>query len=191
MGQEIMERTKIGKDTEVPLSPELLDLLRQHVESLPAGPMRDSPLLFPNSKGKLLARHAIGRVFEGVERRLGLTKKITPRAMRRTSKDLLRMSGASQVVAMAINGHHTDAMHYHYSTVNEAEVREVLSRTVKLMGVRAAKTPSGGKTGGSTQPKDCRPAPQRRDCCSATAKCDFSDGELALEGKNGPASKIP
>ena len=162
LGQEIMERTKIGKDTEVPLSPELLEMLCQHVQSLPAGPMRDSPLLFPNREGRLLARHAIGRLFERVEKVLGLPKKITPRAMRRTSKDLLRMSGASQVVAMAINGHHTDAMHYHYSTVNESEVRDVLSRAIKLMGVDPLRGPSGENSGGIAVRQESRPPRQRR-----------------------------
>ena len=162
LGQEIMERTKIGKDTEVPLSPELLEMLCQHVQSLPAGPMRDSPLLFPNREGRLLARHAIGRLFERVEKVLGLPKKITPRAMRRTSKDLLRMSGASQVVAMAINGHHTDAMHYHYSTVNESEVRDVLSRAIKLMGVDPLRGPSGENSGGIALRQERRPPRQRR-----------------------------
>ena len=82
---------------------------------------------------------------------------------------------------MAINGHHTDAMHYHYSTVNEAEVREVLSRTAQLMGLRAAKTVSGGKIGGKALRKDCQRTPQRREWCVVTAKCGFSTGVMAPE----------
>ena len=186
--QEIMERTKIGKDTEIPLSPELLDLLRRHVAGLPAGPMRDSPLLFPNADGQVLARHRIWRVFSSVQATLGLTKKITPRGMRRTSKDLLRMSGASQVVAMAINGHHTDAMHYHYSTVNESEVRDVLSRTVKLMGMDPAKGPSGGEIGGKAPDEDPGKTGQRRESGEETAKGNFSVWETAPEEKKRRSS---
>ena len=161
IGQEIMDRTKIGKDTEIPLSAELLAMLRHHLETLPPGPMRDSPLLFPGASGGVLDNHKLWRIFTQLQPSLNLTKKITPRGMRRTSKDLLRLSGTSQVVAMAINGHHTDAMHNHYSTVNEAEIRTALSRATELGGIGKA-VQLGGKTGGSRAPGACENLRQRR-----------------------------
>jgi integrase len=145
--QEIMERTKIGKDTEIPLTPDLLAMLRNHLDSLPEGPMRDSPLLFPNKDGKVFGPDLLWWVFKNIRSRATLDKKITPRGMRRTSKDLLRLSGASQVVAMAINGHHTEQMHNHYSTVHEVEIREVIGKTTQLMGLAPLLSPGGVKTG--------------------------------------------
>jgi len=75
---------------------------------------------------------------------------------------------------MAINGHHTDAMHYHYSTVNESEVRDVLSRTVKLMGMDTAKGPSGGEIGGKAPDEDQGKTGQRRKSREEAAKGNFS-----------------
>ena len=88
---------------------------------------------------------------------LEFSKKITPRGMRRTSKDLLRISGAPQVVAMAINGHYTEEMHNHYSTVNELEIREVLMKTTKLMGL----VPSGPLRGGESGVGPAMPATEK------------------------------
>ena len=47
-----MERTKTGKDTEIPLSAELLEMLRHHIDTLPPGPMRESRLLPNNRRGR-------------------------------------------------------------------------------------------------------------------------------------------
>ncbi len=94
--------------------------------------MRDSPLLFPNRTGGLYSRVCLWNAFRHVRAQIDLEKKITPRGMRRTSKDLSRLAGASQVVAMAINGHHTEQMHNHYSTVHEVEIREVLEERSAL-----------------------------------------------------------
>ena len=89
------------------------------------------------------------------------------------------MSGASQVVAMALNGHHTDAMHYHYSTVNESEVRDVLSRTVKLMGMDQAEGPIGGEIGGKATGEGVGETGQRRESGEETTKGNFSVGSVA------------
>jgi len=159
--QEIMERTKIGKDTEIPLSAELLEMLRHHLETLPPGPMRDSPLLFPSATGGVMDSHRLWQIFRKIQPSLNLAKKITPRGMRRTSKDLLRLSGTSQVVAMAINGHHTDGMHNHYSTVNEVEIRTALSRATELAGIRKA-VQVGGEIGVKAAPSGCKNPRQRR-----------------------------
>jgi len=47
---------------------------------------------------------------------------------------------------MAINGHHIDQMHNHYSMVSEVELRTALSRATELVGIRKA-VQVGGKTG--------------------------------------------
>ena len=63
LGTEVMERTKIGKDTEVPLTPELLSMLKEHIEKMPAGPMRESNLLFPNQDGSIYGHFCLWNVF--------------------------------------------------------------------------------------------------------------------------------
>ncbi len=180
LGQEIMERTKTGKDTEIPLSAELLEMLRHHIDTLPPGPMRDSPLLFPKVDGGVLSKETLWGIFGRIQRRLNLTKKITPRGMRRTSKDLLRLSGTSQVVTMAINGHETDKMHHHYSTVNEVEIRTALSRATELAGLRKA-VQIGGKTGVAVAPSSGRNPRQRRSRPVRTSPGE--DSGWVLEGE--------
>ena len=100
--------------------------------------------------------------------------------MRRTSKDLLRLSGTSQVVTMAINGHETDKMHHHYSTVNEVEIRSALSRATELAGLRKV-VEIGGKTGVTAAPSACGKPRQRRGRSMRTSLSE--DSGRVLEGE--------
>jgi hypothetical protein len=65
-------------------------------------------------------------------------KLITPKGMRRTSKDLLRAAGVRDIVAMEINNHLDEGMHRHYSTVSEAEKSEAVAAVIDLAGYREA-----------------------------------------------------
>ena len=146
-GQEVMERTKIGIDQEIALPQDLIEILRWHLDRMPPGPMRDSELLFPDENGNIVGRHRLWLHFREVAAAVGIKKRITPHGMRRTSKDLLRQAGTSQVVSMAISGHLTEQMHQHYSTVSEAEQRESLAKVISLAGFKQAMaaviTPAG------------------------------------------------
>jgi integrase len=137
-GQEVMERTKIGVDQEIALPQDLVEILKWHIGRLPEGPMLRSDLLFPDENGNIASRHRLWQRFRIVAREVGISKRITPHGMRRTSKDLLRQAGASQVVSMAISGHLTEQMHQHYSTVTEAEQRESLAKVISLAGFKKA-----------------------------------------------------
>jgi len=64
-------------------------------------------------------------------------------------------------VTMAINGHETDKMHNHYSTVNEVEIRTALSRATELAGLRKV-VEIGGKTGVPVAPSASKNPRQRR-----------------------------
>ena len=189
VGQEIMERTKTGKDTEIPLSAELLEMLRRHIDNLPPGPMRESPLLFPKVDGGVLSKETLWGIFGRLQRRLNLTKKITPRGMRRTSKDLFRLSGTSQVVTMAINGHETDKMHHHYSTVNEVEIRTALSRATELAGLRRA-VQIGGKIGVTAVPSAGKNPRQRRDRPMRTSLSEDSGRFSSSHGMGSFARRL-
>jgi integrase len=60
---------------------------------------------------------------------LGLTKTITPRAMRYTFNDLARSAGVESLVTKSISGHQTDRMKEHHSTVAAHEQRNLGSDT--------------------------------------------------------------
>jgi hypothetical protein len=65
-------------------------------------------------------------------------KRITPKGMRRTSKDLLRAAGVRDIVAMALNSHLTEGMHRHYSTVSQQEMTAAVAAVIDLPGYREA-----------------------------------------------------
>jgi hypothetical protein len=69
---------------------------------------------------------------------MGLSKRLTPRAMRRTFQDLARAAQVPDVVTRAVSGHVTEAMQRHYSTVSGEEMRENLAKVISLARVREA-----------------------------------------------------
>jgi integrase len=149
VGAEVMERTKTGRNQRIALPPELMDILRWHVENLPPGPMRDSELLFPSETGGLRPKVCLKKPFAAVVEALGIEKRLSPRAMRRTFQDLARAAEVNDVVTRAISGHATEAMQRHYSTVSDEEKRETIARVISLAGVRALRqsAPGGVKSG--------------------------------------------
>ncbi len=134
-GDEVMETTKTKIRQKIVLPPELVTILEQHVEQLPEGPMRDSDLLFPSETGGHRSRSCLDRPFDVVRRAIGLKKKITPKAMRRSFQDLARAAEVKDIVTRAISGHATETMQHHYSTVAEAEKRQAIAKVITLAGV--------------------------------------------------------
>jgi len=141
-----METTKTKIRQRIPLPKELVDLLSWHVAELPAGPMRDSDLLFPSDTGGYRSRSCLDRPFREVATAIKLKKTITPKAMRRTFQDLARAGEVKDIVTRAISGHATETMQHHYSTVDAREVEAGLAKVISLAGVRDALR--GGKRGG-------------------------------------------
>lgn len=122
----------------VPLPRDLLEILEWHVAELPAGPMRESDLLFPSETGGYRASSCLADPFREVAKAIALGKKVTPRAMRRTFQDLARAASVADVVTRAISGHATETMQQHYSSVSGDEMRQSLARVVSLAGFKKA-----------------------------------------------------
>jgi hypothetical protein len=110
--QEVMEKLKTGLRQRLTLPEELMELLEWHVDLLPAGPMKESELLFPSETGEFRACSCLDKPFDEVVTVLKLKKKIT-RAMRRTFQDLARAAEVKDVVTRAVSGHATEAMQRH------------------------------------------------------------------------------
>jgi integrase len=138
LGEEVMERTKTGRNQRIALPRELVDILRWHVVNLPAGPIRDSELLFPSDTGGFRSRSALDKPFRRVALAVGLDKRVTPRAMRRTFQDLARAAEVEDIVTRAISGHATETMQRHYSTVSTDEMRSGLAKVISLAGMQEA-----------------------------------------------------
>ncbi|MBK8696934.1 MAG: site-specific integrase [Deltaproteobacteria bacterium] len=141
--QEVMNTTKTSRRQRIALPAELMAILRHHAEALPAGPQRESELLFPNPTGSFWGPNALSEPFAKVRAALGITKRLTPRAMRRTFQDFARTAEIRDVITRSISGHATSQMQEHYSTPAEVEQRAGLARVIDLAGVReAAATPT-------------------------------------------------
>lgn len=136
IGGKVMNTTKTKRHQRLSLPDELMEILRWHVARLPEGPMQDSELLFPSIVGGFLSRSALDYPFRVVAKAMGLEKRITPRAMRRTFQDLARAAEVSDVVTRAVSGHATEAMQRRYSTVSADEMRQSLARVVSLAQFR-------------------------------------------------------
>jgi integrase len=130
--QHVMNRTKTKKDTTIALPSEVLDVLKAHVASL-EGKAAASDLLFPTDEGKIRTRNILDKPFRAIVAEMGLTMKVTPRAMRRTFQDIMRAAGVHDVVTRSISGHATETMQHHYSTAQANEQRAALARIHAVM----------------------------------------------------------
>jgi hypothetical protein len=139
-GGRVMDTTKTGKDLELPIA-DLLPILRWHVDQLPPA-LRESDLLFPGVQKKggvgYMSPTALQNPFRDVAKAMGLKKKLTPRSMRRTHKDLMRRAGIDKVVGMAISGHETEEMHRLYSTVSLDEQKGAMGKIIDMGRFREA-----------------------------------------------------
>lgn len=133
-GDEVMPCTKTGTTQRLTLPEELVAVLRWHVETqLRVEPMLESDLLFPSELGGFRSRSVLDRPFAEVAKAIGLTKRITPRGMRRSFQDLARLAQVADVVTRSISGHATETMQRHYSTVSPKEQAEGLARLLRLV----------------------------------------------------------
>jgi len=107
-GNEVMEATKSSTRFRVTLPIELMSVLSWHADRLPAGPMRDSELLFPSETGGFRSHTVLDKPFKDVCKHLKLGKRVTPKAMRRTFQDLARRAEVNSLVQRSICGHLTE-----------------------------------------------------------------------------------
>lgn len=137
---EAMRRTKTKVKYRIELPENVIKVLRWHVATQIDSPAQEeSDLLFPSVRGGFHARSVLDAPFEDCCAAMGLSKRITPRGMRRTYQDLMRAAGVRDVVTRSISGHATEQMQHHYSTVDGSEQKDAIGRVVSLASVRAAK----------------------------------------------------
>jgi integrase len=132
---EVMETTKTGLRQRITAPPEVVDVLQWHVDTQLTTPgQKASELLFPGEDGSFRSESFLKKAFATVGRLVGLNKKFTPRGMRRTFNDLMRIAKVEAIITKSISGHLTDRMREHYSTVTPDEQRESICNVVQLFG---------------------------------------------------------
>ncbi len=143
-GHEIMNQTKTKKDGVIFLPEEVLVVLRKHVEGL--FPIQaKTEFLFPSADGGLRSQTVLQKPFAKIRDAMKLPR-LTPRSMRRTFQDATRLTGTSDRVTRSISGHTTEEMQTHYSTIQQDEQKEAISRVLRL-----AKTETKGVKKGVTE----------------------------------------
>jgi len=152
-GDEVMATTKTKIRQRITLPPLLVDILRWHIATQLTTPEQTaSDLLFPAEDGGFRSRSVLKKPFVTVGIAIGLTKHVSPKAMRRTFQDLARAAEVKDIVTRAISGHATETMQHHYSTVAADEKQHAIAKVIELAGVRKAlrqdASPPGGAQGG-------------------------------------------
>lgn len=136
--QIVMNSTKTLKTIRAYLPEDGVAILNWHVQTQLETPKQlESELLFPSEDGGYRSTTCLWKPFEQVAEALGLKKRITPKAMRRTFNDLSRQAGTAGLITRSITGHETEEMQDLYSTVSPAEKRAAISKVINLMGYRA------------------------------------------------------
>ena len=135
LGDELMNTTKTGLRQRITVPVDVIDVLRWHVRTQCTTPEQmASELLFPAEDGGFRSESFLKKAFATVGALLGLQKRVTPRAMRRTFNDLMRLAKVEALVTRSISGHRTERMREHYSTVTPAEQRASIGTVVQLFG---------------------------------------------------------
>jgi integrase len=144
IGDEFMNTTKTKLRQRITVPPEVMDVLRWHVATQLSTPeQKASELLFPAEDGGFRSVSFLKKAFATVGQLIGLNKTFTPRGMRRTFNDLMRLAKVEGIVTKSISGHQTDRMREHYSTVTPDEQRRSISNVVNLFGPRQSGEGSG------------------------------------------------
>jgi len=133
-----MGPTKNGKPRQAPYLPAQIAVMREHRRRMIEAqhPGLDSGAVFPGQRlGLRLSTNAIGAAIRTAAKALGIPY-LTPKSMRRTFNDLLRIAGVHEVVLRSIVGHRRDAedMTDTYSTVDGREQRAALAAVLRLIG---------------------------------------------------------
>ena len=144
--QEVMEagpaNKKLTKPIIIDLPKDVADMLQAHIAELEEETItRQSTLLFPSHRhGGMISRTALAKPFQKATQALPqLGKRITPKAMRRSFKDVARAAGIPAVVRKGVSGHSTDLMDDHYATPTRTEKREAVGKVYSLATARRKK----------------------------------------------------
>jgi integrase len=135
LGHELMKTTKTALRQRITVPSEVMGVLQWHVDTqLETPEQKASELLFPAEDGTFRSESFLKKAFATVSRLVGLNKRFTPRGMRRTFNDLMRIAKVEAIITKSISGHLTDRMREHYSTVTPDEQRESIGNVVQLFG---------------------------------------------------------
>ena len=132
-----IDTTKTAAAREVPLTPELVDVLRAHREWLIRSqhPGLVTGLAFPAQRGKMLSVGRLRTILVKTREALGIETRVTPHVLRRSLNTSLRRAGADRIVQRAMLGHSSEAMTELY---DGTDIEDKRSAMAALPGQREA-----------------------------------------------------
>lgn len=146
---KIMESTKTGFDQALPLPPEVLDIIKWHIETNhTTKQQKEGEFLFSRPDGRVVSSHRWDYVCSRMER-LGFD--ITPKgAGRRSFNSYHRAMGTPDHLIRAISGHHSSALTDLYTAVPHEQRMEVVAKVLDFTAYRKGHGGDGqsGKVGG-------------------------------------------
>ena len=135
----VVSTTKTGKVRSVPLTEEMIKVLREHRRELVAKqhPGLDEGLVFPSDTGRFHYPSLLAHPFKRACKAAGINRRFTPHGMRRTFNTLMLKAGVDHVVLRATIGHSSEAMTEHYAHVSLEAKHEGAKRLMALIGGKA------------------------------------------------------
>jgi hypothetical protein len=89
----------------------------------------------PPEVGTFRHNSALAKPFKAIAKAMGLSKQISPKAMRRSFQDAVREAEVANVVVRSISGHLTEQMQQRYSTARGHEQQSAVTRIIDLTRV--------------------------------------------------------
>jgi hypothetical protein len=133
----VMEMTKTNHDQVIKVPDFVMSVLRWHVDKqLITRDMERSELLFPSELGGFRHNSALAKPFRAFAKAMGITKRVSPKAMRRSFQDAMREAQVANVVVRSISGQLTGQMQQPYATARGHEQEQAIARIVDLTRVQ-------------------------------------------------------
>ncbi len=136
-GVVTIHTTKTGGVRDVPMSDELVTVLRAHRERL----IRDqhlglsTGLVVPAACGKALSIGRLRTILVKTRRALGIEQRVTPHVLRRSFNTALRRAGIDRIVQRSMVGHTSEAMTELYDGTDMADKRAAIEAIMAFDGV--------------------------------------------------------
>ncbi len=119
LGETIRVTGKRNKTRIIPLLPQVKQAIEDYIELCPYPPVRDQPL-FRGSRGGALSPALIRRAVQGARKRLQLSDRITPHALRHSFATHLLAGGADLRSLQELLGHASLSSTQIYTAVDTA-----------------------------------------------------------------------
>ncbi len=120
---------------EVPLMPEIVDVLKDHRHRMEVerAPGYAAGWMFPSAEGTLRAPSSLERAWAKCLETAKVDKRFTVHGLRYTFTDLVRRANVDAVVRRALTGHVTEEMQRHYSTVGLDEKKTAVAGVIRMV----------------------------------------------------------